>query len=232
MKGHRKEALCKHFVFDLDDTLFPEIDWVKSALKHCAEIISERYSIDSEKVYTSFIKGLNERGRGQVFYKSLVQLGVPDPEEVKQYLIYRYRTHKPQLELPPEVRETLLELKARGCKLGIITDGVLSAQMNKVEALGLNRIMDAVLYTEVLGYESRKPSVLPFQVMKFWLGEGEFYYIGDNPERDFTGANIAEYHTVMLKSPKKVHRLTSLPIANLPEKQIDRFEDLLKFVNS
>jgi len=226
-----RKILRKNFIFDLDDTLFKENEWVKSALQHCADILAEMFSLDAAKVLAIFLKGLSERGRGQVFYQSLVQLGVAEPEEVKQYLIYRYRTHKPLISLAPEVKSTLEQLKAHNCRLGIITDGALSAQMNKVEALGLNEIMDAVVYTEVLGPESRKPSPLPYQLMKRWLGsEGEFWYVGDNPEKDFHGAHLAEYRTVMLKNPNNTLKLTNLPISCLAEKQIDKFEELLRFV--
>jgi len=192
----------KNFVFDLDNTLFREIEWVKSALKHCAKLVGERFDIDPERVFSIFMKGYRQQGRGKVFRLSMKELGISEEEieEIFPYLFYRYRTHKPTLELSVEVKDTLLELRKRGCKLGILTDGVLSAQMNKVEALGLGELVDAVVYTEVMGYDKRKPDPVPFQVMKQYLGrEGEFYYIGDNPEKDFIGARKAGYKTIMLK---------------------------------
>jgi putative hydrolase of the HAD superfamily len=224
----------KNFVFDLDDTLFKEIDWVKSALRHCADLLSEKCDVDSEKVFRSFWQGFLERGRYNVFHASFEELGIDNAEEWFPYLYYRYRTHLPNdIEISPEVRGVLNKIKENNCHIGIITDGVISAQRNKVEALGLDNLVDAVIYTEVFGYEFRKPNSLPFEVMKKWLGEAdEYYYIGDNPDKDFIGAKEAGYITVMLKNGSNGEKLTGLEENYFPDKQINNIEDILEFLNN
>lgn len=219
----------KNFVFDLDDTLFREIDWVRSALRHCAELVGERYRLDPDKIFASFWRGLRERGRGKVFRVSLKEVGVEDVEELFPYLYYRYRIHQPDsLELMPGVRETLVELRRRGYKLGIITDGVLTAQMNKVRALGVEELVNAIVYTEVFGYEFRKPSTVPFKVIKRYLGEeGEFFYIGDNPDKDFIGAREEGYRTIMLKDDGNELKARKLDKNFLADAEIDNIRQLL-----
>ena len=219
-----------NFVFDLDNTLFREIEWVKSALKHCAQLVGEKFGLDREEVFTVFMEGYYERGRGKVFRLALKKLGLQNDEieKIFPYLYYRYRTHKPRLTLSPEVKSTLVEMRNRGCKLGVITDGILSAQINKYQALGLEKLVDSVVYTEVMGYDKRKPNPLPFQVMKIELGEeGIFYYIGDNPEKDFIGAREAGYRTIMLQDNCNHARAEELPDEYKADLEITSIRDLL-----
>jgi len=224
----------KNFVFDLDDTLFKEIDWVKSALRHCADLVSEKYGIDGEKVFKSFWNGYLERGRYNVFHASFKELGIEKAEELFPYLYYRYRTHSPEdIKLSPNVLKVLEKLRRADCRLGIITDGVISAQRNKIEALGLNNLVDAVIYTEVFGYEFRKPNSLPFEVMKKWLGEAdEYYYIGDNPDKDFIGAKEAGYITVMLKDNGNSEKLSNLGKKYFPDVQIQSINEVSGLLNN
>ena len=223
----------KNFVFDLDDTLFREIDWVKSALKHTAEVVADLYPLDSEKIFDTFWNGLQTRGRGKVFRKSLEEVGLDDIDGLFPYLYYRYRTHVPDdISLMPEVETTLFELRNSGNKLGIITDGVITAQQNKVKALRLEEKVDAVIYTEVFGYEFRKPSNVPFIAMKKWLGnEGEFYYIGDNPDKDFIGAREEGYMTVMLKDDGNSEKIQKLEREYLADIEISGIVELLEIAN-
>jgi len=223
----------KNFVFDLDDTLFRESDWVRSALKHTAEVVAEIYPLNSEMVFESFWNGLQSRGRGKVFRKSLEEVGLDDVEGLFPYLFYRYRVHQPDdLELMPGVESTLKILRDQGCKLGIITDGVITAQQNKVKGLGLEKMVDAVIYTEVFGFEFRKPSSVPFKVMKRWLGnEGEFYYIGDNPDKDFIGAREEGYKTIMLKDEGNSRKIADLDKNQLADIEISCIEEVLEIAS-
>jgi len=221
----------KCIIFDLDDTLYSEYHWVHSGLQHCAELVSERYDLEKDTVFENFIKGFEKRGRGKVFHTSLQELDIDEAEieDLFQYLFYRYRTHKPRIELYPGVMDVLRQLKAHGCGLGILTDGVLTAQVNKVEALGLNKIMDGIIYTEVFGEEGRKPSILPFTTIKqFFSGDGEYYYVGDYPEKDFEGAKRAGYRTVMISDDHNVKRLEQLTSVQKPDIVLEKFEDLLE----
>lgn len=225
--------MVKNFVFDLDDTLFREIDWVKSALRHTSELVSEIYPLDSEMVFETFWKGLQTRGRGKVFRKSLEEVGVEDAEDLFPYLFYRYRVHEPDdIKLMPGVESTLKKLRDKGCKLGIITDGVITAQQNKVKGLGLEKMVDAIIYTEVFGYEFRKPSSVPFSVMKHWLGnKGEFYYIGDNPDKDFIGARETGFKTVMLRDDGNSKKVGNLDKNQLADMEISCIEEVLEIAS-
>ena len=55
-------------VFDLDDTLYEEITYVRSGFKAVANYLSRNYKIGTTKnIYSQFVQLLKTQGRGKVF---------------------------------------------------------------------------------------------------------------------------------------------------------------------
>ena len=167
--------MIKVIVFDLDDTLIPEIEYVKSGFKAIAEAYND-YNI-----YNRLLSLFMENK------KDVYQRAGFTQDECKN-CIKIYRQHKPTITLSNEVNETLLLLKQRGYKLGIITDGRPEGQWNKIYALELDNVIDEVIVTDELGgIEFRKPNCKAFELMrkKFDVKYSEMIYIGDNLSKDF-----------------------------------------------
>ena len=111
-----------------------------------------------------------------------------------------YRNHKPHIALNKSVEETLDWLKAHGIILGLITDGRMTQQMNKVDALGLKRYIheDDVIINEA--EEFRKPDQRCFKhFMDKYGPDSEYWYVGDNPCKDFKGPNALGWTTICLR---------------------------------
>lgn len=73
-------------------------------------------------------------------------------------------------------------------KLGIITDGRVEGQKNKILALHLDELMDEIIITDALGGEQfRKPCDIAFRILltKWRIAPSEMLYIGDNLAKDF-----------------------------------------------
>ena len=167
--------MIKAVIFDLDDTLCPEIEYVKSGFK----AISKEFK--DEKLF-DLLYSLFKSDRANVYQRA----GFSD-EEIKK-CIEIYRNHKPELTLGKDARDVLLYLKTLGIKLGIITDGRPEGQRNKIEALGLSEYVDCIIVTDELGgVEFRKPNTKAFEIMKEKLSVEfrEMIYVGDNPIKDF-----------------------------------------------
>lgn len=165
------------FIFDLDDTLYPEFGYVASGFSSVARYLGD----DSLK---ESLLGYFERGQAAI--DSLLEdLG---KGEIKQEVLEVYRSHKPNVELYEGVETLLKELKKRGYKLGIITDGRAEGQRNKVKALGIEDIIDDLIITDELGGpQFRKPCDIAFRIMqmKWKLPTNQIAYIGDNLRKDF-----------------------------------------------
>ena len=92
-----------------------------------------------------------------------------------------YRTHTPELQLYDDAKWALSNYQ--NMKFGIITDGYLETQKNKIKALGIKDLFDVIVCTDEYGKDCWKPSQFPYKkVMEATAKSGKScVYIGDNP---------------------------------------------------
>lgn len=173
----KNNQTVKGVVFDLDDTLYSEKQYVRSGYKAIALFLGDveveqrlwNYFINGEKAIDELLKEMNLKKR-------------------KDECLEIYRGHMPKISLYPGVEELILELKRKGIKVGIITDGRVQGQKNKIKALGLEGLMDDIIITDELGGEAfRKPNDISFRIMqnRWKIPFEQMAYVGDNPSKDF-----------------------------------------------
>ena len=164
----------KGVIFDLDDTLYSEKEYVKSGYKAVSGYLGGEYE---EKLWSFF-----EEGRSAID-ELLKELG---HEDKKAEVLEVYRSHKPAIHLYPGVAEMIEELKAKGIKVGIISDGRPEGQRKKLDALGLE-VDDVIITDELGGVQFRKPCDIAFRILvtRWRLNPADVVYIGDNPTKDF-----------------------------------------------
>ncbi len=56
-------------IFDLDDTLYNERDFVYSGFMEVATYLSNKYGIDKNILFDDMVNILNSRGRGKILIK-------------------------------------------------------------------------------------------------------------------------------------------------------------------
>ena len=192
------KKILKAILFDLDDTLYLERDFVKSGFKTVATLIQNDNGIDKEVVYNRFWSIFNSGERKNIFDSYISEFGKIN--YTINELVNIYRSHVPNINLLPGIDEYLLSL-SREYKLGLVTDGYIQTQKNKINALGLNNIFDQILITEELGRKYWKPSTVPFSKICDKLGviPMEAIYIADNPKKDFKGPNQLRMDSIRLR---------------------------------
>lgn len=183
-------------MFDLDDTLYNEKNFVFGAFGEVADYIGTKYNIPKKLLKDEMIELLFDVGRGKIFNLICEKYGFKEPIEV---LVNIYRTAKPNIYLYQDSIEILNATKNK-YKLGLITDGLSKVQWSKIKLLHLEKLFDQIIVTDDLGKEYRKPSIVPYNTMasKLKLNTNECIYIGDNPNKDFYGARAAGYITVRI----------------------------------
>ena len=225
----RMRVIC----FDLDDTLYKEIDYLKSAYREIAEYAAGQCTGCSDSVCFLTIKAYNRmldayREGLNAFEELNMFLGLELP--ISDYL-YIYRNHKPKIVLSEDVVQTLDELQAEGVRLGLITDGRSVQQRNKIEALGLGRWIENedVVISEEFG--SEKPALANYEYfMKRYPECHDFTYVGDNPRKDFIAPNSLGWMTICLMDDgRNIHRqdFASTPAQALPKKKIKSLKELI-----
>jgi putative hydrolase of the HAD superfamily len=195
----------KAVLFDLDNTLYPEIDFVRSGFRAVARYLDSCYHLDEQRVFERAWAILGRDGRGKVFDTLLQEFDLYSDAR-KQLLVYLYRSHRPHIRCYDDVADVFTQLRALGMRLGIITDGMGSVQENKIQALGLCDRVDLCLCTDALGSCHWKPSVLPFQVALEFLQvpAHQAVYVGDDPSKDFVGPNSLGMLTIRICRPGAV----------------------------
>lgn len=189
--------LTKVIVFDLDDTLYDELDYVRSGLRHTGQVLSERYRWDPEDTERQLLASLDV-SRDKIFDRVLTQKGVNTPELVK-FCVETYRSHWPSIRLSNKVKR-LIKLLARQYPLYIVTDGHAEVQKNKLEVLGLlnNPLIKACYVTDELGADFVKPSPRCFEdiARREQCQPEQVVYVADNPDKDFVGIKPVGFRTV------------------------------------
>ncbi len=191
--------------FDLDDTLYKEIDFLKSAYREIAFCAAQGDRMLADQAYAEMLQVYKDGGNA--FRRLNEMLGLTTP--VVDYLAM-YRAHRPDIRLDEEVRKTLDALKAAGCAIGLITDGRSVQQRNKIAALGLNRWIEEgdIIISEEIG--SEKPAEANYRrVMERHPEAERFVYVGDNPAKDFIAPNRLGWETIcILDNGENIHPQT------------------------
>ena len=191
--------MIKAIIFDLDDTLISEKDYVVSGFKTVSIYISKKVKkLTSKQIFES-LQNLHNINPNKVFNRMIDDLNLSSEIDVKE-LIDVYRSHKPVISLFKDALPVINKLKDKNYKLGIITDGYLITQTKKLESLNINNLFDEIIMTDELGKEYWKPSVIPFELMskKLNVDYSEMIYIGDNPRKDFYISAVHPITTVRI----------------------------------
>ena len=212
-------------VFDLDDTLYKEIDFLKSAYWQ----IANRPGVegDAKNVFCEMMSAYYRHDNVfQCFISNFC------PHETVAHLLDIYRNHQPHISLSSDTAETLERLSSVAT-LAIITDGRSVTQRNKIAALRLNRFFpDAdILISEETRYE--KPSKQPFRMLMDRYPHSSYSYIGDNTSKDFIAPNKLGWDTICLKdNGQNIHPQDfGLPIIFRPQRIVDSLSELYSFPN-
>ena len=188
--------MIKAVVFDLDDTLYSETDYVKSGFVAVGDELKRRYGIANA---STELLSMFEQNRVGVLDRYAELHGMTESEAKE--LVEVYRGHDPVLSLAKDVTTTLVNLRLSGMKLGIITDGRPVGQRKKIAALGLDSMVDKIVITDELGgVEFRKPNPKAFELMceKLGVSPEHMLYVGDNPRKDFAVKKFLPVKTIAL----------------------------------
>ena len=191
--------MVKAVIFDLDDTLISEKEYIKSGYRHIAEVIGQRFNINKDQVYIDLFQLFRESPHN-VFNRLYEKYQIEYSKEMIIDLVNEYRGHFPDVQYYDDVMQCLNELKVLGIKIGIITDGYAQAQRQKLKAVEADMYFDEIIVTDELGRDYWKPHPKAFEIIKerFGVSFDEMIYVGDNPGKDFYISTIYPIKTVRI----------------------------------
>jgi len=178
-------------VFDLDDTLYDEIDFIKSGFKEISNYLKNKKYFDF--MWQDFI----QNGSGKTF-DNLINHFKLNIQITKLIEIYRF--HKPNITLPQSSID-LLSITNTNC---LISDGHYITQQNKFEALKLYQYIKFPIFTDY--YHTKKPDTKPFQMVMKKYNSSKYIYIADNPKKDFIAPKKLNWITIRYKNPNGIYK--------------------------
>ena len=218
-------------IFDLDDTLYDEIDYCKSGFRAVAEFLTSslvrRRRNRASSIEGALWKQFAAGNHTKTFNIALERLGIAYDDKLIGKLIETYRNHIPKITLPDESREVLDQLSGK-YMLALLTDGFLPAQQLKVKALGIEKYFKCIIYTEQLGRSCWKPSPAGFEKLMQDLNAkpAGCAYVADNEEKDFIAPNKLGFSTIQLIRPARIHTAISAESGAAAQYTIHKISDL------
>jgi len=215
--------------FDLDDTLYPEREFVQSGFTAVAQHLADLGVIDAESFFHTATSLFIAGTRGNIFNLALERLAVAYGIELLEELVQVYREHPPQIRPFADSPKLLKLLKKQGIVLALISDGPYPTQQNKLRALGLEAYFDHLVFTGAQGQDWGKPSPRAFlEVMeRSGVPAAACVYVADNPGKDFLGPNRLGWHTIRVREKIGLYGDASPPPGGEPKATVNTFAALL-----
>ena len=198
-------------IFDLDDTLYNEKQYVKSGFNAIAKYIEKPEAADELWNYFE-----NNEPAIDSYLEKIAR------SDLKDECLKIYREHEPDITLNDGVKELIDSLRSEGVKIGIITDGRPIGQRNKIKALGLESLVDDIIVTDELGGEQfRKPCDIAFRIMqrRWRIPFEQLVYIGDNIHKDFQAPKQLGMQWTLFKNESSLYQSNVSYVDDISENQ-------------
>ncbi len=222
--------MIKAVVFDLDDTLYPEYEYVLSGFQCVITKINKDFG---KEIRLGEIVELYDGSRNNVFNRLLDKNDVAYDKAYVADLIAVYKRHSPKIAFYDGAIDAFNFCKSEGIKLGIITDGTPIQQNNKIKALNLKNWVDEYIVTdEIAGTESRKPNKISFETManKLDVEASQMIYIGDNPRKDFAISETLPVKTIRLLNEDTLYYKEDYLNDILPTYVVNSFDEIIRII--
>lgn len=200
--------LVEGVVFDLDDTLYFEYDYVLSGFRTVAEALAMGNDYRAESLYKYMINIFEHGDRRTIFDQVLIKWPVLLSITTVENMVQLYRYHTPNIQLMPGIFDIIMYLRDHGIRIGLITDGYYIVQQAKFTALGIDKLIDLAIFTDMWGLEFWKPHPRAFEtIVETWgIPHSKLVYIGDNPQKDFIAPTKLGWRTIRLKIARQIYK--------------------------
>lgn len=238
-------------IFDLDDTLIswarPEMSWpdyLAPAMQGMADYLAQvGQPVESaEQLGSAFSRitrsawadarethvGVSLAG---VLHRTLTTLGL-DPAAVDLHQLMHAMAWRPMPGVVafPDAAEVLAWLRARGLKIGLITNAFQPMWMRDIEleSVGLLEMLDARITSGDTGYMKPHPAVFWRMLGLLNTTPDRAMFVGDSPDHDIRGANATGLTSVQICPPHLNKRSDDVT----PDHTITTLRELLPIVEA
>lgn len=217
-------------IFDLDDTLYDASLQVEMARMNAIKAMVEAgLPVDIEKAFKTLNEIVEEYGRyyPKHFDRMLERLGLKWDAKIIAAGVVAYReTSWAFLKPYPDTIPTLLSLRDRGYRIGLVSGGDPVKQWQKLIKIHAHHLIHSVVMAGELGKDRIDESTLKNVLESLKLNPSEAVFVGSGVLGGVAEANALGMTTVRLR----MKPLPSEVGEAAPTHEIDRLLDLLKIV--
>ena len=176
--------MIKAVFFDLDNTLYDENYYFMSIF----DLFCTRHNLNFQRFINCFDD--NFRISSKDIFKDILLKNNFYTDDRQNELFDLYQRIDSNIQLYPDAIKVLNLLCKKKIKIGIITNGVVAAQKNKIRLLNLDSFNITIFYAREKGkqYEKPNPQIYFYAAEEFNLKTESSLFVGDNPHTDIQGA--------------------------------------------
>lgn len=204
-------------LFDFDGTIMDTTDLIIESFKYTVRQ-HLNYEIKAEELYPTF---------GRPLIDALEELAPGQGEAlIKTYREFNLAKHDEMVTIFDRVPETLIALKDRGCRLGIVTSKAKHTLYRGLDLYNLRPYFDAIVALEDTEYHKPRPEPVLHCLRLLQVEPEQALYVGDSPH-DIKSAHAAGVKAVAVRWS---YLSWESILAENPEYTIDSMEELLSIV--
>ena len=201
-------------LFDLDDTLHDDTTAYLTAARTAAEMVArERAGTEPQALVDAYESEVSvfwqsltaehldreiAAERVRMWDAALRRIGIADLDLARRAAELYNGARAGGLALSPGALDVLSALRARGCKLGLVTNGFAATHHDKIDRLGLRDRMDAFFIADEVGMVKPDPELFRHACRTLGSEPARSAMVGDRYYRDVVGAHEAGLFTVLL----------------------------------
>lgn len=212
--------MIKAVFLDIDDTIYNTSEFAKLARRAAlSAMIDAGLPLSHEDAYKLLREIIKEKGSNYNKHLNVLTkrvFGEEKPLLIAIGMITYHNVKFALLRLFPNTMPTLIDLKSKGYKLGVISNGLTIKQYEKLVRLGLHHFFDFVITSEEAGVEKPDTAIYELAMKRMGCDPENSVMIGNNFKDDIMGAIDAGMSAIYLTP-----RLTKLEREEIEERGID-----------
>ncbi len=198
------EVMLKAIYFDIDDTLYDTSGFAKLARKAALNVMIESgLPLDQKEAYSLLRQIIDEKGSNYSRHFNVLTkrvFGEEKPILIALGMITYHNVKFALLRPFPHTISTLMYLKGKGYKLGVISNGITIKQWEKLIRLSIHHFFDEVVTSEEVGAEKPDTRIFKEALKRMGCKAKESIMVGDKFNEDILGALEVGMSAILVNS--------------------------------
>ena len=193
-----KQYPYRAILFDLDDTLTATSAAFQKAYRDFSEQYPDIYLAGNEEEIAAvrhivYHIPRHEKEQKDVLYPPFCKKwGIWNAPPTEREFEAQWRTRQCEnLELFPWSVDVLADLKQKGLRMSLVTNGWSYFQRMKLEKINISDYFEEILIAEEVGIDKPDPAIFRLAADRMGLSVSDCLFVGNDPTKDVVGALTA-----------------------------------------